>query len=203
VDSGILTVLSNIEPIFTYTIALLFGIEKFNKNRMLMVIIGMIGIIMLVWPSSLDQINLSIWLGLSLFIPLCYAFGVVFISKFKPLGGDVLNYAMWMLFFASSLIIPISLLNGGFYPLGMNLNSGLILLEILLSTFGYILLFIIIHRAGAVLFVMVNGIAAISGLIYGKLIFSQQISYWTFFASMLIILAIMGMAILHKKVNSV
>jgi drug/metabolite transporter (DMT)-like permease len=198
VDSGILTVLANIDPIITYTIALLFGVEIFNRKRFSMVLLGMFGVIVLVWPSSLKNVHFNHWLGLSLFIPLCYSLAMVVISRFRPQEGNNLNYSMWMLFVASCLMIPLTLINGKFFALGINLSSGLIILEILLSSLGYVLMFIIIERAGPVLFAMVNGTAAISGLIYGRLLFKQSISHAEFIAAILIVIAIIQVARLSK-----
>lgn len=199
VDSGILTVLANIDPIITYTIALLFGVELFNRKRFSMVLLGMFGVIVLVWPSSFKAVTLNHWLGLSLLIPLCYSLAMVVISRFRPQEGNNLNYSMWMLFVASCLMVPLTIINGKFFALGLNLTSGLIILEILLSSLGYVLMFIIIQRAGPVLFAMVNGIAAISGLIYGRLLFNQLISHAEFIASILIVIAIIQIVRLSKS----
>jgi len=199
VDSGVLTVLANIDPLITYIIALLFSVEQFHKKRFLLVLLGMLGVIVLVWPSSLQGLHLTRWIALALFIPVCYSFATVVISRFRPATGNNLNYSMWMLLVASCLMIPLTVVSGKFFPLGFNFNSSLIVLEILLSTAGYILMFIIIQRAGPVLFAMVNGIAAISGLIYGRLFFDQLISHAEFIASVVIIFAIIQIARLGTR----
>ena len=76
VDSGVLTLLANTAPLFTYLLALTLHQERFNTLRFLFVVLGFIGILIVVTPL---QINLeshlhSNWLYVALIIPICYAF---------------------------------------------------------------------------------------------------------------------------------
>jgi drug/metabolite transporter (DMT)-like permease len=203
-DSGILTILANIAPIFTYSLALLFHQEKFNKFRLLFVIFGVIGVLILVTPI---KINLYLglhnnWLYFSLIIPLCYAFCTVFVSRFKPNTGNVLNYSLWMLLISALVISPITLYSHQFYPLRLDdFNSLLILIEILISALGYVLLFVIIQMKGPVFFTLVNAVAAISGVLYARIVFNQTISVVAYWAILLIIIAILGLGIAHKSLK--
>ena len=71
VASGTLTVLANIAPIFTYPLALSFKQEKFNYIRMLMVIVGMVGTIIIVAFNQKNLLDhaMSNWIYLALLIP--------------------------------------------------------------------------------------------------------------------------------------
>ena len=198
VDSGILTILANVAPLFAYPLALLFHQEKFNLKRLLLVLIGVIGILIIVSPVKINLVSglHNSWLYLSLLIPLSYAFSFVFVSRYKPLSGNVLNYSFWMLFVSSLIITPLNLSTHTFYPLTVHdFNSWLILLEILLSSFGYVLLFIIIHKVGPVFFTLVNAVAAVTGVMYARFIFGQRINSYVYFAICLIIIAIIGLGI--------
>lgn len=199
VDSGILTVLANLAPLFTYPLALIFHQEKFNKTRLLLVLLGVFGMVTLVFPNKIKSDIVNIWLVLSITIPFCYAFAVVFISRYRPATGDVLNYSLWMLFVSTAVIAPLTLATGEFYSLGLNYNTFLIILEILLSTVGYVLLFIIINRVGPVFFILVNAVACVCGVLYARLIFNQHISDLSYGAICLIIMAILGMAISYRQ----
>ncbi|MFN8770758.1 MAG: DMT family transporter [Neisseriaceae bacterium] len=203
IDSGILTVIANIAPIFTYPLALLFQQEKFSITRLLLVMLGVSGISILFFPQKINTHISNLWLLLSLTIPLCYAFCVVYISRYKPQTGSVLNYALWMLFVSTIIVTPLTILTGEFYYLGLNYNTFLILLEIVLSTIGYVLLFIIIHRIGPVFFILVNAIASICGVFYAKFIFNQHNSNLSYIAVGIIVCAILGMFISYiQKVKN-
>ena len=203
IDSGILTILANVTPLFAYLLALLFHQEKFNKSRLMLVLLGVVGILIIVIPLKINIISglHSIWLYISLLIPLSYAFSFVFVSRYKPLAGNVLNYSFWMLLVSSMIITPLTLSTHDFYPLALNdFNACLILLEIILSSFGYVLLFIIIHKVGPVFFTLVNAVAAVSGVFYARLIFNQSISNSIYVAIVLIVIAILGLGVKPKLI---
>ena len=196
IPSGLLTVLANLSPIFTYPLALAFGDEKFSISRLLLILLGLIGVALIVIPNthSLTLDLGSAWLYLALLIPFSYAFSAVYLSRFHPGRGSVLNYALWMLMVSTLCVSPLTVIQQGYYPLSLHdFNSGLILLEVFLSTLGYILLFVIIKMVGSVYYSLVNAIAALTGVIYGYFIFKQQFSISTYTAIGIILLVIIGM----------
>lgn len=205
VPSGILTVLANSSPVFIYLLALSFRDERFNPLRMILVGLGLIAIALIVVPNQQDlTLNLSNgWIYIALLIPLSYAFSAVYISRFHPKsGGDVLSYAMWMLLVATLCISPLAVVNQAYYPLRLNdLSSLLIILEIFLSALGYVLLFIIIRRVGAVYYTIVNIVAAVSGVIYGYILFGQKFSALTYLGIILVIATIIGLTYSQQKIK--
>jgi drug/metabolite transporter (DMT)-like permease len=205
VDSGILTVLANISPILIYPLALLFGQEDFSYKRFLLVIIGTVGILLLVLPlgfyHNLEKLltNFNYWVYIALLIPLCYATTAVYISRFMPKSGNVLNYAMWMLVVSSIFITPLMFYHNGFYSLKIfDVNSWLIFVEIILSTLGYVLLFVIIKMSGPVFYSLVNAITAVSGVFYGRVLFNQHFTWFDYLGIMIILIAIIWLAKLQS-----
>lgn len=206
IPSGLLTVVANTSPLFTCLLAWLLRSEQFALGKFLWVLIGLIGTAIVIVPAQ-QSFNLDLsskWLYITLFIPISYAFSAVYIAKFHPGSGSVLNYSMWMLLFSTLFISPITMINKEYYELAFyDLNSGLILLEILLSTAGYLLLFIIIRKVGAVSYTLVNAIAVASGVIYGALLFGQQLSIMMYVAILLVIIAILGLSYGNKSKSEI
>lgn len=204
IPSGLLTVLANVSPILTYVLAVSFKDEKFSLARAGLVLIGLVGVGLVILPNQ-HGLELDVgnwWLYLALLIPLSYAFSAVYISRFHPGTGNVLSYAMWMLMFSSLCISPLTVINQGYYPLHFDDTSSLlILVEILLSTLGYGLLFIIIKKVGAVYYTLVNAVAVITGVVYGYFIFQQQFSLLTLVAIGVILLTILGLTYTQRKQN--
>lgn len=192
IASGILTVLANITPILIYVFAVMFGQEKFNLIRVMAVIIGIIGVLLILHPSVSFLTSIKeVWLYVALLIPVCYAFAIVFIARFRPEGSSLLNNSMYMLLFASFFITPVALTRGDFYPLSISdFNSQLIILEILLSSIGYVLLFFVIKLVGPVYYTITNTVAAITGVIYGHVIFGQFFNSQIYLAIAIIVIAI-------------
>ena len=205
IPSGLLTVLANVSPIFTYPLALAFKDERFSFARLGLIVIGFIGVALVVIPNQ-HHLSLELgngWLYVALLIPLSYAFSAVYLSRFHPGTGSVLNYAMWMLMVSTLCVSSLAVMNRGYYELRFNdFNSGLIVLEILLSTCGYVLLFLIMKMVGAVYYSLVNAIAAVTGVAYGYFLFGQQFSWLTFVAIAVILLAISGLTYTQRQRNS-
>ncbi len=202
--SGILTVLANVAPIFTYPLAIIFGQERFKLSRFSFIVLGFIGILLIILPASQHLfINFSnAWLYLALLIPFGYALGAVFIARFRPESGNVLNYSMWMLLISTLLLSPLTLSQGEFYPLVISdFNSWLIMLEVILSAFGYVLLFLLIKRVGPVYYTLVNAIAALTGVLYGVLLFKQVFTWQIYLAIAIILLAIVGLTYSNRVIK--
>lgn len=205
VNSGILTIIANTAPIFTYPMALYLQQEKFKPIRLVMVVLGVFGVLAIVFkPSHRYLLQFANWgIGLALIIPLCYAFAAVYIARFRPHGGNILSHAFLMLIVSSAVLSPLTFIMHGFYSLHVgDANSYLIILEILLSAFGYVLLFIIINIVGPVYYTLVNAVAAVTGVLYARLLFSQQISNAAFIGMGLIIFAILGLSYTQQKLSA-
>lgn len=204
IPSGLLTILANVSPILTYILAVGFKDEAFSFKRAALVLFGLIGVGLIILPNQhgLELDSGNWWLYLALLIPLSYAFSAVYISRFHPGSGNVLSYSLWMLMFSSLCISPLAVINQGYYPLRLNdLPSLLIVVEILLSTLGYGLLFIIIKKVGAVYYTLVNAVAVITGVLYGILLFGQHFSSLTYVAIAIILLTIVGLTYTQQKKN--
>jgi drug/metabolite transporter (DMT)-like permease len=202
VPSGLLTILSNISPLFLYILALLFKEEKFSLIRCAAILIGFIGVIFIIADGQqLFKLQLGgAWLFIVLLIPVGYAFSAVYVSKFRPETGNSLNYALGMLVVSAIFNAPLVYFNQGFYALHSNdTNTWLIILEALLSTLGYVLLFVIIKMVGAVYYTLVNTITALTGVIYGYFIFNQKYSNNIYLAIAFVILALVILTATQKK----
>jgi drug/metabolite transporter (DMT)-like permease len=201
IPSGLLTVIANIAPIFTYPLALIFRDERYSLLRLSLITLGLTGVALIILPNQHNLINQlgSHWLYIALLIPFSYAFSAVYLSRFHPGKGNVLNYALWMLMISTLCVSSLAVLNHAHYSLHFyDFNSYLIGGEILLSTFGYVLLFIIMQKVGSVYYSLVNATAVATGIIYGYIFFNQQISKLTLIAIIIILVAILGLTYTQK-----
>lgn len=204
VPSGLLTLISNISPLFVYALALLYQEEKFNVIRCSSIVAGLIGVVIIITAQrKWFRLQLGDTWGLITFlIPFGYAFCAVYVAKFRPAIGNSLNYALGMLLVATLFNTPLVYLNNGFYALHMgDVNSWLIILEILLSTAGYVLMFVIIQMVGAVYYTLVNTTAALTGLVYGYFIFKQSYPNSICIAISLLLLALLGLSVTQKNLR--
>ncbi|MEM9243670.1 MAG: EamA family transporter [Pseudomonadota bacterium] len=191
--AGIVAIMVNTVPLIIYPLALLVRQERFNYWRMIGVILGVIGIMMVVIPTADLKNNLTThWLLITLITPLSFACCIVYINKYRPSGINDLFLSAGMLTVASLILIPLVFISGEFYPLSLPLTKvdGIVILEIVLSSIGYVLLFRLIKIAGPVFYSLANGVVCLTGLFWGRLIFSEKMNAMIIIAVIFILIAI-------------
>lgn len=190
IDAGLLAVLVNTVPLLVYPLALLSGQEKTDIWRFSALLLGMTGIVLLIGVNgfSFD----SGWTLLAMISPLCFALCSVYIGAKQPPEINALQAANGMLLAASILLAPLVINQDAFYSLAgpFTIVKQVVLLEIVLSTLGYLLFFILIRMAGPVFYSLTGGVVALTGLFWGYLVFSETPTATQGMAAFLVISAI-------------
>ena len=90
-----------------------------------------------------------------------------------------------------------------FYPIRLPFQTRdwVILLEIALSSLGYVLFFQLLKIAGAVFYSLVGGMVAITGLFWGWLLFNERLSALSSSAVVSIIIGIWLVALQKRRVS--
>ncbi|MCF6766880.1 DMT family transporter [Thiotrichales bacterium 19S11-10] len=205
IPSGILTVLINTVPIITFPLAILFAIDQFSLKRFLVVLLGFLGIVLTILSNlALPSIHDIPWTIIALIAPVSFSLCAIWIAAFRPMPSSSLSLSLGMLITSSICLVPITLSLGKFYPMvfPFDTNDWLILLEILLSSTGYIVLFILIKIAGPIYYSLVGGMASVVGLIWGKLFYNESLNIYSWLGVACIITAIILLTILLKKQES-
>lgn len=191
--AGLLAVIVNTVPIMAYPIALLARTETFTAARFLGILLAMAGILFLILPNAtIPAPYQTLWVLSALLTPLSFAFCAVFIARYCPPNQDSLSLAAGTLIFSSLLLSPLVICTGHFYHLHWPLTQpdAVIILEIFLSSAGYILFFQLIKIAGPVYYSLVDGIVGLTGLFWGYMIFHEHMNLWEGSAIFLILFAL-------------
>lgn len=191
--AGIIGVVVNVVPILVYPIALLCKQEIFKGWRILGVLLGIIGVMMIVIPHTNFTTDAGIpWIILILLTPICFACCAVFIAMYRPVPSDSLGLSTGMLIVSSLVLTPIVFSQHAFYGFQwpFTIPNDLIVLETILSTTGYVIFFLLIKRAGPVYYSLVSGVVALTSLFWGWIIFHETLNLLTTFAVVLILMAI-------------
>lgn len=173
IPAGLLAVLVNTVPLLVYPLAILSGQEKTDLWRFLALILGMAGIVLIVGISTTGLY--SGWTLLAMLSPLSFALCSLYIGAKQPQKINALQAASGMLLAASLLLIPLVISQNSFYSLArpFTLVKQIILLEIVLSSLGYLLFFILIRLAGPVFYSLIGGVVALTGLFWGYMVFDE------------------------------
>ncbi len=188
--AGILALIVNTVPIIIYPLALISKQEKFQPLRLVGVLIAVIGIMCLILPkASITGLHEIHWLLLGLITPLCFAFFALFINPHRPKDSNPLSLAAGMLMAATLILTPCVIFTHTFYTphWPMTLPDKIILLEIGLSSLGYVLFFLLLRIAGPVYYSLVDGIVALTGLVWGRIIFGETFHLLTLTSTFLIL----------------
>ena len=186
--AGLLAVIVNTVPIIMYPLALLARQEKFSVLRMLGVMVGMVGILLVVMPHHGVALAPNSWALITLFTPLFFAACALYSVHDRPAGASSLSLATGMLVASAIMILPLVIDMHEFYPLNsFSMPNMAVMAEIVLSSIGYIILFELLKVAGAVYYSLVGGVVAITGLFWGWLFFDETLSLLNIMAVALII----------------
>ncbi len=200
--ASLVAVLVNLVPIVTYLIALGMRLERFHWLRFLSVVLSITGIMVLIAPSFHIDFQEASWVLLTLLAPLCFAFVSIFIERGDSPNNNLLILSFGMLSFSAVILCPLVLVSHQFYKLQwLDLPTFVILLEIILSSVGYVLLFYIVKHFGAVYYSMTNGIVALTGLFWGSILFDQHLSYAEYMATLLIISSLVLINLVKRVKN--
>ncbi|MBY0544379.1 MAG: DMT family transporter [Gammaproteobacteria bacterium] len=202
IPAGMLAIIVNTAPIFIYPLALLCKQESFRWYRLLAVAVGFIGILLLVLRyAAIPNDPFGLWPTLALVAPLMFALCTIYIGTQKNVPSSALVSAAGMMIMSSILLMPMVLATHSFYSLWppFSVAGWLVILEILLSSLGYVIFFRLIQMAGPVYYSMVGGVVGVTGLFWGWLIFGEHPTYTAWLAIGLIIIAIILLAIKRKQ----
>ncbi|CDZ76886.1 putative DMT superfamily transporter inner membrane protein [Legionella massiliensis] len=174
IPAGLLAVLVNTVPLMVYPLALIIGQERFDGWRTLALSLGMVGIFLIITPTT--ESLFSNWTLLALLSPLSFALCSLYIAAKQPAGLNALQAASGMLVAASLLLSPLVIHQQSFYPLTapFTVAKQVVILEIILSSVGYLLFFQLIRLAGPVFYSLTGGMVALTGLFWGFVVFDEK-----------------------------
>ena len=180
ITSGLASILNATTPFFTILVAGFFLTdERFSVLRVLGVVVGFSGVILLVGPEALGSLGADFWAQLcALGAALSYGFASVFGRCFRELKVDHVMVATGQVTMSSLVLWPIALwIDGPQDILGLSFNAAASMfgLAVLCTSFAYILYFRILERAGATNISLVTFLVPISAIILGVLVLGESI----------------------------
>lgn len=200
--AGLIPIILNIVPIFVYPLALVTKQEKLSGYRILGIVIGILGLIIMLYPKlQLQQQTSWFWPSIVLIAPLCFAINAIFINPFKPKNTSSICLAAGMLVVGSIAVTPIMLYHQSFYPISFPFNNVdyAILSKIIMHSISYIIFFQLIKSAGAVFYSMTSFVVIASGLLWGYIFFNEMLNLLQITGVVCIIIALTIMNLTQTK----
>lgn len=190
IDSSLGAILITTVPLFTLGLAHFFSDDKFTWRKLVGVLFGFVGVLVLIGPAALKGFTTELS-GQLLVIGGAACFAVALVITRRTMATlDPAVSAGWSLAMGAALLLPISFAIGD--PLGSKLTLvptlALLALAVFSTGLNILLLFVLIKRTGPNFVAMNNYIAPVVGVAWGAIFLSEPIT-WLKIVAMVIILA--------------
>jgi len=180
IASGLASILNATTPLFTVIVAgLILVDERTTPKKLVGVIVGFAGVILMIGPSSLSGLGTDVLAQIAVLgAALSYAFAGVFGRRFKAMGIDPVVTAAGQVTASSLVLAPIAIYIDQPFSLevpGVGIIASIIGLAILSTAVAYILYFQILASAGATNLLLVTFLIPVSAIILGSLVLGESL----------------------------
>ncbi len=174
--SGIMSLLLSVIPMFSFAIALMMGNDRFAFRRLIGLIVGLIGVLIIIAPNvDLGQEVPVFWAAIYLIAALFYAFEGNYVAKWGTAGLDPFQVMLGSSLLGLVIITPLMLLSGHYiapvWPLPVAQQAhivGSVVHVMVYATYVWL-----VTRTGPVFTSQVSYIVTGFGLLWAYLILSE------------------------------
>jgi drug/metabolite transporter (DMT)-like permease len=199
IPSGLAAILNATMPLFTFILAAAFDHEYVSFGRILGLVIGFGGILIITLPQLVGGFVASLWGELAVVVAAAsYAIATVFARRnlhhVKPITASFGQIAMGCLF-----LIPFSISERPWtiHP-SLIAILALVTLGVVGTALAYLIYYRLLQEGGATLASLVTFITPLFGVIYGFLLLGEKM-HWT---SLLALVCILGSVLLIRGKSS-
>ena len=185
VTAGLIAIIIALTPICTYAIMLSLGREILVPIRVLGIFLGFIAVCFIVFPGAQWQLGtLTVWILITLAVPLSYSVENVVLSIKRPATGDDFSLVAGMLLASSILLLPIVLITNTIQPMALpwEKTEWAIAGLITFNTVSYVIFLYLVRVAGPVYAAQCGYWSMLLGVFWGILIWNETHSVFIWFA---------------------
>ncbi len=198
IGAGLAAILNATTPLWTVLIAALFlADERFSKQKLFGVLLGLVGVIVMVGPDSLAGISRNLGAQLAVLgATLSYAFASVFGRRFAAAKISPLHTALGQVTASSFILVPLALMIDTPWASALPSQAtifAILGLAVLSTAGGYLLFFNILERAGATNVSLVTLLIPPSAIAMGMLFLEEKLQGIHFIGLALIILGLLSL----------
>ncbi|MDC0867830.1 DMT family transporter [Paracoccaceae bacterium] len=198
IGAGLAAILNATTPLWTVLIAALFlADERFSKQKLFSVLLGLVGVIVMVGPDSLAGISRNLGAQLAVLgATLSYAFASVFGRRFAAAKISPLHTALGQVTASSFILVPLALMIDTPWASALPSQAtifAILGLAVLSTAGGYLLFFNILERAGATNVSLVTLLIPPSAIAMGMLFLEETLQGIHFIGLALIILGLLSL----------
>ena len=198
IGAGLAAILNATTPLWTVLVAALFlADERFSKQKLFGVLLGLVGVIVMVGPDSLAGISRNLGAQLAVLgATLSYAFASAFGRRFAAAKISPLQTALGQVTASSFILVPLALMIDTPWASALPSQAtifAILGLAVLSTAGGYLLFFNILERAGATNVSLVTLLIPPSAIAMGMLFLEETLQGIHFIGLALIILGLLSL----------
>lgn len=172
IASGLASIMIGTTPLFAVVAAhFMTSDERMTPGKVLGVLAGMVGVVVLIGPQFLGEIGKDLIAQLSVLgAAICYAFSAIYGRTFAKRDMPPMMVATGQMTMATFLLLPFALIIDRPWELAnpsLQAWGAVIGLAVLSTSFAYLIFFRILARAGAVNILLVNFLVPVSAILLG------------------------------------
>ncbi len=180
IASGLASILNTTTPLFAVLVAsTLLQDEKITKNKLVGVVIGFLGAVVMIGPSALGGIGVNVVAQLAVLgAALSYAFAGVYGRRFKVQNINPVVAAAGQVSASSLFLLPIVLVIDdptGIVTPSIQTIMALIALAVFSTAVAYVLYFQILASAGAINLLLVTFLIPVSAILLGTIVLGETL----------------------------
>ncbi|MBO9396112.1 DMT family transporter [Shimia sp. R9_2] len=199
--SGVMSIVISLVPIVAFPMALLFGVDRFNWPRLIGLLAGLAGVVILSEPAALPDPAMALWSPIAVIAPVCYALEGNVVAKWgmQGLGAGHVLYGASVV--GAILALPLALAPGQFIDPRTEWTAPefALVLSSIIHVCVYTAYVWLVSRAGAVFAAQVSYVVTGTGVLWAMLLLSERYSLWVWAALALILT---GMTLVRPRQSS-
>ncbi len=200
INAALASVLMGLVPLATLISAhYLTDDEKMSLSKLLGVILGGGGVVVLIGVDALQDFGAHIWAQVAVVVAACcYGVSSVYVRRSKITVHNPLSNAAGILICSSVISLPIALVvdNPSQWTFNVRSLSALLILALVCTCFAYFLLYNLLAQVGATFTSFNNYLVPVFGMIISVVLLGDSISPSTYTALTLIFV---GLVLSQKK----
>jgi len=206
IDAALASVLMGLIPLATLISAhYLTDDEKMSVTKLMGVILGGGGVVVLIGVDALQDFGTHVWAQLAVIVAACcYGISSVYVRRSKITQYNPLANAAGILICSSVLSLPVALIAEDPTTLPFNVRSlsALLILALLCTCFAYFLLYNLLAEVGATFTSFNNYLVPVFGMIISVVLLGDSIGPSTYTALTLIFIGLILSQKKHKQLKA-
>ncbi|MDJ1006466.1 MAG: DMT family transporter [Paracoccaceae bacterium] len=173
---SVVVLLISTTPLLTLLGALLGGSELLSRNRLIGLVLGLLAVGLVLWPSwSSEGLSQPLMLLVPLVVAASYAFETLFIKRYRPPALNSVQMVIGSTWAASLMLLPFSLRHDTWFIFtNLGTPEAAVVGGAIFHLSGYLLFVTLIDRAGAVFASQVGYVVTISGVLLGVALMGEN-----------------------------